>query len=235
MRLNKLFILTIILLIAAGGCATKKQGAFPEANKWIAITFTDGPSGNTAAFLDIMKDNDMKATFFVSGFKLEREDYEDVVKRMIDEGHEIANNLYTNVNLADETSRQPIRDNIKKAQDAILVKTGKAAKYFRPPQLKKNKFVDDVVLELGLIYIGGYNPDDWDYDVGPSILTEKVLKNARNGQIIVLHDFGNNNTLEAFADLVWELRKKGYGFVTVSELAVRNKANVVPGRWYDRF
>jgi len=234
MKLHRVFIFAMILLIALGGCASNK-GAFPKTDKWIALTFNGGPSNNTGEFLDIMKHNDIKATFFVSGFNLERDIYKDVVQRMIDEGHEIANNLYTNVNLADERSRQPIRDNILKAQNAIKEKTGSDNKYFRPPMLNRNNFVDDVVLELGLIYIGGYNTDDWDYDVGPSILTEKVLKNARNGQIIIMHDFGNNNTMEAFSDLVWELRKKGYGFVTVSELAQRSKANLASGKWYDRF
>ncbi|MCL2184541.1 MAG: polysaccharide deacetylase family protein [Treponema sp.] len=235
MRLNRFFILTSILLIVLGGCATKTNSAFPKIDKWIAITFNDGPSANTETYLNIMKDNDIKATFFVSGFNFDRDIYENIVKRMIDEGHEIANNLYTNVNLADETSRQPIRDNIKKAQDSIKEKTGSEPKYFRPPMLNKNNYVDDVVKELGLIYIGGYNTDDWDYDAGPSILKEKVLKNVKNGQIIILHDFGNNNTFEAFPDLVYELRKQGYGFVTVSELASLRNANLVPGRWYDNF
>ena len=231
---RNILLLTAIIIIV-GGCAKNRHGVFPSANKWLAITFNDGPSGNTETLLNIMKDNDMKVTFFVSGFNFNRDIYEPVIKRMIDEGHEISHSAFTRVNLGDETSRQPIRENIRRAQDLVREVTGKENRYFRPHQLSRNNLVNDVVHELGLVYIGGYNTNDWDFSVGPSTLIEDVVKNARNGQIIILHDFGNNNTVEAFADLVWELRKRGFGFLTVTELAQRKRVNLIPGRWYDRF
>jgi len=233
-NLQNFILLIVSVIIICGGCANR-HAVFPKVNKWISITFNDGPSGNTEYFLDIMKNNDMRATFFVNGFNFEREIYKDVIQRMIDEGHEIAHSAYTALDLGVETNRQPIRENIRRAQDLVRDVTGRENKYFRPYQLNRNNYVDDVVHELGLVYIGGYNTNDWDYDVGPSSIIENVLKNARNGHIIILHDFGNNNTVEAFADLVWELRKKGFGFITVSELIQRNRANPIPGRWYDRF
>jgi len=233
----KIILLAILAVIVAGGCAStkKKDALFPDPTKWIALTFDNGPSGNTETLLDLMKEYGVKATFFVTGSQLARDEYTPVVQRMIDEGHEIANNAYLTVNLGDEANREPIRDNIRQAQELIKKATGSDTQFFRPPNLNRSNYVDDVVKQMGLVYIGGYSVSDWDYDVGPSLIKERIGKNAKDGQIIILHDFGNNNTIEAFPDVVWELRSKGYGFITVSELIRIKKAKVSPGTWYDRF
>ena len=238
-NLLKAFVLGLLVLAVAGSCASKKPvhaGNLPKVSKYIAFTFNDGPSENTNELLDILKEYDAKATFFVMGNKLGMDRYSSIAQRIFEEGHEIANQAYLHVSLEEESTRAPIRDNIGKAQEAIKEITGSETILFRPPNLSRSELVDAVAREMGLIYIGGYNVRDWDVsDVGPTTIYETVLENAKDGQIFILHDFGNNNTLPVMADILWDLRTKGFGFVTVSELIALKKAKTTPGEWYDSF
>ncbi|MDR0472619.1 MAG: polysaccharide deacetylase family protein [Treponema sp.] len=230
----------VLFMILAAGCVSQNQNIqeefHGEPDKWIAFTFDDGPSGNTSWLLDVLKANNIKATFFVTAKNLEFATNKAIVQRMSDEGHEFANHTWSHEPLGDGRSKEAIREVLEKSQAAIKKATGSEAVLFRAPNYSRNSSSTEVLKEMGLPYIGGSSaPDDWDGNVTTALITKRVIDSAKDGGIIVMHDFGNANTIPAIPRIAKELRRQGYGFITVSELAKLKDKTLVPGTWYDNF
>ncbi len=193
----------------------KKNGV---AEKHIALTFDDGPHGKyTDIILDILKENDVKATFFVIGENAAI--YPEKVKRIHDEGHEIGNHTFKHVYIS-ECSADRISKELKDTDDAIFAASGIRPKIFRPPGGCYNEKSISHVKKLG------YDCILWSIDTRDWALpgTEKVISTVMNetagGDIILFHDFNQKGspTPEAVRKLIPMLKEKGYSFVTVSEL-----------------
>lgn len=228
----------------AGACVhvekkeTDISGAeIPRTDKWISLTFDDGPSGNTELLLNVLAENDIKATFFLTCRKLESEENKARARKILDEGHEIANHGYEHKKLGEGLSIDEIRDNIGKGQAAIKAVSGSEPVLFRAPNFNRNDDVTSVLREMGLVYIGGISPRDSRKETTTEQIIEKVLELARDGGVVVLHDsgHGNINTMPAIPVIAGELRKRGYGFLTVGEMIKRKNVSLEPGKWYDFF
>lgn len=193
----------------------------PTAEKRIALTFDDGPNPQTTPqVLDLLKQYGAKATFFVVGFRLDK--YPDVVKREVAEGHEVANHTKNHVYFKGTVSKQRIAAEIGNMQQKIQAVTQQNCPWFRPPGGYYNDEVVRVAKQYGYtVVLWSWHQDTKDWSVpGVDKIVDKVLGNARNGDIVLLHDHvgGSTQTVEALAIILPELQKRGFRVVTVSEL-----------------
>lgn len=193
----------------------------PKDEKILALSFDDGPHPNyTVEILDILKEHNIKATFFVLG--KHAESYPDIIKRQISEGHEIGNHSYSHVNMR-KASSKVIKEEFTKTQDIIYSISNIRPKIFRPPYGNYNDEVvkvvsnDDSAVVLWTFY---QDSKDWS-NPGVDSIVETTLSKAQNGDIILFHDYvykKESHTVEALKIILPELINEGYKFVTISEL-----------------
>lgn len=166
--------------------------------------------------LDILREEGVKATFFLSGPWASR--HRNVVKRIIDDGHEVASHGHDHVNLS-EYSRDEIEENIRQADDILTSISGTALKYFRPP----NGDYDDLVVltarELGYeTVIWAVDSIDWK-NPGVSYIVQRVSGLVFPGAIVLFHASDSApQTPEALPLVIQNLRTAGYELVTLGHL-----------------
>ncbi|OIJ88498.1 deacetylase [Streptomyces colonosanans] len=195
--------------------------------KCIALTFDAGPSENSAQLLDILKEKQVPATFFLLG-KRHIEKYPELVQRMAAEGHEVASHTWDHKILT-EISEQQIREELKKPDEAIEKLTGRKPTLMRPPQGRTNDTVHRISREQGLAEVlwsvtaKDYTTDD------PELIRKRVLEQASRDGIILLHDI-YSGTVPSVPGIIDSLKERGYVFVTVPQLLAPGK--VEPGTVY---
>ncbi|AZK94659.1 polysaccharide deacetylase family protein [Streptomyces tsukubensis] len=198
-----------------------------EKVKCIALTFDSSPGKKTPQLLDYLKKEKVPVTFFVMG-RNHLTKWPEVVKRFSDEGHEVANHTWTHPRL-DKLKKDEIREELSRTNVELEKITGRKPTLMRPPQGRINDDVTAVSKELGLAQIL-WNATAKDYSTNDSALIEsRILKQAKKDGIILLHDI-YDGTVPAVPGIVTELKKRGYTFVTVSQLLAPAKAN--PGEIY---
>lgn len=192
----------------------------PTHRKLIALTFDDGPDeSNTPAILDLLKEYDAKATFFVVGSRVEKLPH--LVKREREEGHEVGNHTFLHSSFQ-YISRNKALSELDQAQASIVQATGAGTHLFRPPGGSYTDSLVKLSKEKGLkIILWSWHQDTLDWrKPGVHRIANKVLRNARNGDIVLMHDYVHQSTqtVEALKIILPELKKRGYTFVTVSQL-----------------
>src|SRR5713226_5292440 len=210
------------------------------ANKKIAISFDDGPDPQwTPKILDILKEKNAPAVFFVIGDPANRRP--DILKREYAEGHEIGNHTYFHPKF-DEISHTQIRWELNLTQRLIESTLGVKSILFRPPYGidHQPEYAEEVaqlpiVQDMGYLIVGQrIDPDDWSLRGGKPIpakeIVDSVLRQADNGNIILLHDGGGDRTqtVAALPQIIDALREKGYQLVAVSDLIGKTRAEVMP-------
>lgn len=198
----------------------------PTSEKVIALTFDDGPDPeNTPRVLDLLKQYDAKATFFLTGKKVER--YPDIVKREQNEGHELANHTYNHTFFNNRASFSKLKQELLQANDAIFKVTGQKSHLFRPPGGYYNEKLVNMAKEEGYIVImWSWHQDTKDWSSpGVNRIVKNVLSDTRNGDIVLFHDYsdGQTQTADALKIILPKLKERGYRFVTVSELLAYGK------------
>jgi peptidoglycan/xylan/chitin deacetylase (PgdA/CDA1 family) len=214
---------------AAGGQA--RAAAFGTVDcrqaKCIALTFDAGPSEHSARLLDILEEKQVPATFFLLG-KRHIDTYPELVRRMADEGHEVASHTWTHKILTDAEPDE-IREELERPNKEIQRLTGQRPTLMRPPQGRTDDTVHEICRELGLAEVlwsvtaKDYQTDDSD------LITERVLKQSSRDGIILLHDI-YDGTVPAVPGIIDALKSRGYVFVTVPQLLAPGKAE--PGTVY---
>ncbi len=188
--------------------------------KIVALTFDDGPKPTTPHLLDALKENNLIGTFFVVGFQAEKRP--ELLRRMIAEGHEIANHSYTHPNLTYLTPAQVQRE-LCRTSVVIHQATGIRPLFYRPPGGNFNGPVSDAAASLGMA--GAYWTVDGfkfeSYPSNPTKLADYVLNRLRPGAVILLHN-APPITVEAIPLIVAGLKSRGYTAVTMSELMKRS-------------
>jgi len=195
------------------------------ARREIALTFDDGPSEWTPAILDILAGHGAHGTFFVLGASVAGR--EATVRRAAAEGHEIGNHAWSHVDPA-TLSDDALRAELERTGSLIEQIVGERPRHFRPPYADADFRVADVARTAGLerTVLRSIDPADWD-ELEPDVIAERVLREARPGAIVCLHDGvspgerapdGRRATVGAVARLVPELRAQGYALVTVEAL-----------------
>jgi cellulose synthase/poly-beta-1,6-N-acetylglucosamine synthase-like glycosyltransferase/peptidoglycan/xylan/chitin deacetylase (PgdA/CDA1 family)/spore germination protein YaaH len=208
----------------------------------IALTFDDGPDPEwTPAILDILKQESVPATFFVIGKNGQA--YPDLLRRIVNEGHEVGNHTFTHPNLGEIPGR--ITDlELNATQRLIESVTGRSTVLFRPPyfgdaEADKPEEVEPAIRaeKLGYIIVGlRIDPGDWKPGVTPDEIVQKTVDRAMDtnpetrGQVVLLHDSGGDRaaTIEALPRLIHELRARGFKFVPVSTLGGWSRDQVMP-------
>ncbi|OLB34868.1 MAG: hypothetical protein AUH11_16760 [Acidobacteria bacterium 13_2_20CM_57_17] len=210
------------------------------ANKKIAISFDDGPDPQwTPKILDILKEKKAPGVFFIIGDQANKRP--DILKREFAEGHEIGNHTFTHPKF-DEISHTQLRWELNLTQRLIESTLDVKTILFRPPygidhQPEYSEEVAQlpVAQEMGYLIVGQrIDPDDWSLRNGKPIpakeIVDSVLRQAGNGNIILLHDGGGDRTqtVAALPRIIDALRKKGYQLVSVSDLIGKTRAEVMP-------
>lgn len=166
--------------------------------------------------LDILKKNDVKATFFISGPWAKK--HPEFPKRIAAEGHEIASHGEEHVNLS-QHSKEEVRNNILSAHQKIKEVTGVEPNLIRTPNGDWNDMVLTTAEELGYKVIQ-WSADSLDWKKpGVEQITNRVLKKVHPGAIILMHASDTcTQTPDALPRVLEGLQKQGYRLVTVSEL-----------------
>ena len=186
----------------------------------IALTFDDGPHRcYTPEILDVLDGYGVKATFFVIGENC-RENL-GIVRRELDSGHEIGNHTYSHPHLTNITAEKLFGEIV--CTENILFEVGEyRPKLFRPPEGVYSLTVSGTLERLDYIPIlWTVDTTDWKHPSAEKI-AKTVTDNVKPGSIILCHDYvsGKSNTAAAMRLFIPELLKRGYVFVTVSELLV---------------
>ena len=184
-------------------------------DKYIALTFDDGPHHTyTAKLLDIMKQENVKATFFVVGARAET--YPQLISRMSAEGHDIGNHSWKHKSLA-KLSNQNALASLKKTNEIITGYTSKPCLFVRPPFGHTNKRIKK------LIHSQGWHQVMWDSDSrdwelkSPAKVLYKVMNSVTPGSIILFHDI-HPNAQQILPTLIKAFKANGYRFVTMTEM-----------------
>ena len=208
----------------------------------IALTFDDGPDPKwTPAILDILKQENVPATFFVIGKNGQA--YPDLIRRMVNEGHELGNHTFTHPNLG-EIPVMLTDLELNATQRLIESITGRSTILCRPPffgdaEADKPEEVEPAfhAQELGYIVVGlRIDPDDWKLPITSDDIVQRTMKRALDknpetrGQVVLLHDSGGDRsaTVEALPKMIHDLRAAGFKFVLTSELAGISRDEAMP-------
>ena len=188
-----------------------------KESKKVYLTFDSGyEAGYTDKILDILKENNVTATFFITAHYLNTA--QDLVMKMIKNGNTVGNHTVNHkclVNLTDEQIRKEIMD----LHTAVLEKIGYEMTYFRPPKGEFSSRVLNDVQNLGyktVLWSNAY--DDWDASNQGRVEygKNKILDNMHNGAIILLHSTSEDN-MNMLDDLIKEIKNMGYEFSSLDD------------------
>ena len=186
-------------------------------DKVIYLTFDEGyEAGYTPKILEVLKENDVKATFFITAHYLNTQ--EDLVKQMIDEGHIVGNHTVNHKSMP-SLSEEEIRKEVMDLHTAIYEKFGYEMKYIRPP---KGEFSEKSIKYTNTLgyktVMWSFAYEDWDEKKQPDEekAKKKILDNLHNGEIMILH--GNSKTNTNILDsIIKETKNMGYVFKSLDE------------------
>ena len=201
-----------------------------SGRKYIALTFDDGPSGRyTQTLLDGLKLRGVKATFLLCGYRMEQ--YPQLTQRIFVEGHEIGYHGFSHDSMQRMSRRQIGQELI---DSRALLPEGCDPVWFRPPGGVVTDGVRQVAQARQLALLSwSVDPKDWQIK-STATIEQTVLKNVRDGDIILLHDM-SMTSVQAALDIVDALQEQGFRFVTASELAKLRKTAIKPGAVYKAF
>ncbi len=186
-------------------------------DKFVYLTFDEGyEAGYTSKLLDILKENDVKAAFFITGHYLNSQP--ELVERMIQEGHIVGNHTVNHKSMPDLTDEK-IKEEIMNLHTTVYEKFNYEMKYIRPPMGEFSERTLELTKNLGYTTtMWSLAYDDWDEkkqgreDYGK----DKIISNIHNGCVILLHanSVDNSNILDF---CIKEIKKMGYEFKTLDE------------------
>jgi len=204
--------------------------------KKIAITFDDGPDYEyTPQILDILKQNKVHATFFVTGLNVENNI--PLLKRLYREGHEIGNHTFLHPNL-EVTSDDRERIELRSTRMLIESILGHTTMLFRTPyntDAEPHNIFEikplSIAYEEGFITVASsIDPNDWQVGVCADTIVARAIAQQKLGNILLLHDSGGerSQTIIALPRIIDYFKKQGYQFVSVSELMNKTRDQVMP-------
>jgi cellulose synthase/poly-beta-1,6-N-acetylglucosamine synthase-like glycosyltransferase/peptidoglycan/xylan/chitin deacetylase (PgdA/CDA1 family)/spore germination protein YaaH len=233
------------LSVDSEGYLTSKYNKFPEfptlyhqgagGEHDVALTFDDGPDPEwTPKVLDILKAANVKAAFFLVGVNAER--YPGIVRRIVNEGHEIGNHTYYHPNLA-LCWPEHVRLELNATQLLLETITGRSTTLFRPPyaadsqpsqisELEPLRIAQDLNY---LVVMENIDPQDW-AKPGADIILQRVKQQRRDGSIILLHDAGGDRsqTVAALPRILDWLHARGDTIVPLSQLLGTTRDAIMP-------
>lgn len=181
-------------------------------NNSVALTFDDGPSPDTVKILDVLREENIKATFFLIGKRVEK--YPEIARRIVEENHEIGNHSYSHPIFLFCSPRRTKRE-LRETQEIIESVTGTAPRLARPPCGVRSPAYFAAARELGLKTVQWSDAGfDWK-KISAERIARNVLETAQNNSIVLLHDgdaAGKSSrlrTVEALPLILRGLKEKG--------------------------
>lgn len=206
----------------------------------VALTFDDGPSPrHTEAILDILKQHRLHATFFVVGSRVEK--HCQIVKRIVEEGHELGNHTQNHLFLWDHGREVQMKE-IRKTQEAVHECVGQKPHWFRSPYGAENEMTLNITSQLNLnTALWTIDTNDWRQDSTASSIAQEGLK-AQGRDVILMHDGTEPNkerandpevqaisapdrqsTVKALEKIIRTLEDRGLRIVSLSEAFQRHQ------------
>ena len=205
-------------VVPAADCVVECASVAPKGNeKYVALTFDEGPSGATKQILQVLKEKGVSATFFLSGDAAEASPA--TAKAIVDAGCEIGSNSYSDDSLKGE-DRETVRKQITKGTEAIQSATGVKTMLLRAPYaaFDEQNWIDSMDLVSAVV---SWNIDSGDWLLnGADEQVSTVLDSVTPGNIVLLTDSDEcaEQTLEALPQIIDGLVADGYKIVTLSDL-----------------
>lgn len=205
----------VLVIGGLTGHVTRADNQSCAAVKCVALTFDDGPSPYTDRLLQILKDNDAKATFFQIGNKVAANPAG--AKRVVDAGMELGSHTWEHPNMT-TIPPEDIAAQFSRANDAIVAATGRKPSLYRPAGGLSNAAVRQAAGNFGLAEIlWDVIPFDWANASNTAATRQVLMAQIKPGSVVLFHD-----TYSSTVDLVYQfipvLKANGYRLVTVSEL-----------------
>lgn len=190
-----------------------KEGmSLSQNQKALALSFDDGPTAQTEAVLDILKEENIPATFFLIGKNINGK--ENLLLRMKNEGHEIGGHSYFHANNFDWQSSKKMSEEIANTNQIIETITEQKVRLFRPPYGVTNPNLAKAIRQTGMISVG-WNLRSFDTIAkSEGKLLHKISSKIKPGSIILLHDHCPV-TLKILPELIATAKAKGFQFVKI--------------------
>ena len=181
----------------------------------VALTFDDGPHPvDTPKLLDLLREKNVKATFFVVGKRAEQ--HPEIVRRAWAEGHLIANHTWSHHSLFCFLSPRRLRSEIERGTESVRRSCGVRPRLFRSPVGLRHPLLAPYLKDAGLEYISWTIRTRDTLTADSSVIARRILSKAASGDIILMHDrlpHGTDAMLEALPGVIDELRARGFQFV----------------------
>lgn len=188
-----------------------------NTDKYIYLTFDEGyEAGYTPQILNTLKENNVKATFFITAHYLNTQP--ELVKQMIDEGHIVGNHTVNHKSMPSLTEEQ-INSEVMDLHKAMYEKFQYEMKYIRPPMGEFSEKSINVTNSLGYkTVMWSFAYEDWNENKQPDETSakKKILDNVHNGEIMLLHGNSKTNT-NILGDIIKEIKNIGYEFKSLDE------------------
>jgi len=188
----------------------------PAPGPFIAMTYDDGPHpSNTPRLLDMLAARGIKATFFTVGRNVAA--YPNIMRRMVAEGHEIANHTWTHPYLS-KLGDGAVRSELQRSHEALVGITGQAPRMYRPPYgaitARQKQWIYSEFGYPSILW--SVDPQDW-RTRNAATTRSRILAETRPGSIILVHDI-HPSSIDAMPGTLDGLLARGFRFVTVSQL-----------------
>ena len=186
-------------------------------SKKIYLTFDLGyEAGYTEKILDVLKENDVKACFFITAHYFNTQP--DIVRRMIEEGHDVGNHTVNHKSLP-EISADEVKSEVMNLHTAIYEEFGYEMKYIRPPKGEYSERTLQICNELNYQTImWSFAYDDWEESKQgrETYGKEKILNNLHNGEVMLLHGTSKDNMI-ILDECIKKTKEQGYEFKKLEE------------------
>lgn len=229
--LSILLSLCCLLTLLPLSVSAREETQTPEApkgeqKKLVALTFDDGPSNYTATLLDGLKERGARVTFFMAGSAAEG--YPNTVRRVYQEGHEIAQHSYSHPTFT-SLSNSEIAWELNRTDNILNGHLGKNFTYLlRLPYGDCNSRVMDTIGRPAIFWT--VDTLDWKYRNSDTVC-QNIVDGAFDGAIILCHDI-HKTTIPGALQAIDILQEQGYEFVTITELHRRRGASLDDGYRY---
>lgn len=232
--------LASIFLCAVSGWAAPRPGDFfasgPTDKKQIALTFDDGPGPHTPRFLELLKEQNVRATFFFSGDQVSIRPA--IAKQVADAGHEIGDHTWSHVNYAKRLkaiqeemgappaspeaiaeAKEELLADMRRSQQAIQKATGRTASVCRMPHGIDRSWIKEIAKQAGVVLVNWTFGEDWITKPEEELIAA-YTKAIKPGAILLFHDGGSKRdaSLRIAEAVVRAAREQGYEIVPVGQL-----------------